>query len=50
MFIAPKIFGGDGLSAFAPLGISIPDQSVNLQFESPRFFGNDLLLEGYVVN
>lgn len=50
MFIAPKIFGGDGLSAFAPLGISIPDQSVNLQFDSPRFFGNDLLLEGYVVN
>jgi len=50
MFIAPKIFGGDGLSAFAPLGISIPDQSVNLQFESPRFFGIDLLVEGYIVN
>jgi len=49
MFIAPKLFGGDGLSAFAPLGISVPDQSVNLKFEPPRFFGNDVLLEAYVL-
>ena len=48
MFIAPKLFGGDGLSAFAPLGVSIPDQSVNLRFEQPRFFGQDVLLEAYV--
>ena len=49
MFLAPKLFGGDGLSAFAPLGITLPAGSVNLQFEAPRFFGNDLLLEAYLV-
>ena len=49
MFIAPKLFGGDGLSAFAPLGITLPAEAVNLQFEAPRFFGNDLLLEAYLV-
>ncbi len=48
MFIAPKLFGGDGLSAFAPLGISLPDQAVNLRFEKPRYFGRDILLEAYV--
>lgn len=48
MFIAPKLFGGDALSAFAPLGISMPDQAVNLRIEQPRFFGHDLLLEASV--
>ncbi|TLU87996.1 MAG: bifunctional diaminohydroxyphosphoribosylaminopyrimidine deaminase/5-amino-6-(5-phosphoribosylamino)uracil reductase RibD [Chlorobium sp.] len=48
MFIAPKLFGGDGLSAFAPLDISMPDQAVNLRFESPQFFGRDVLLEAYI--
>ena len=49
MFIAPKLFGGDALSAFAPLGISMPEQALQLRFETPRFFGSDLLLEAYVV-
>jgi len=48
MFIAPKLFGGDALSAFAPLGISMPDESVSLKFEPPCFFDRDLLLEAYV--
>ncbi len=48
IFIAPKLFGGDGLSAFAPLGISIPNQAVNLRFGLPEFFGRDVLLEAYV--
>jgi len=48
MFIAPKLFGGDALSSFAPLNISMPDESVALKFETPRFFGSDLLLEAYV--
>ena len=48
IFIAPKLFGGDALSAFAPLGISLPDHAVNLRFESPHFFGCDVLLEAYV--
>ena len=48
IFIAPKLFGGDALSSFAPLGISVPDQAVNLRFEPPQFFGRDMLLEAYV--
>ena len=48
MFIAPKLFGGDALSAFAPLGIASPDKAVALRFELPRFLGHDLLLEAYV--
>ena len=48
IFIAPKLFGGDALSAFAPLGISVPEQAVNLRFEPPHFFGRDVLLEAYV--
>ncbi|MFZ4525534.1 MAG: bifunctional diaminohydroxyphosphoribosylaminopyrimidine deaminase/5-amino-6-(5-phosphoribosylamino)uracil reductase RibD [Chlorobium sp.] len=49
MFIAPKLFGGDALSSFAPLGISMPDQSLNLRFEPPQFFGSDVLLEAYIA-
>ena len=49
MFIAPKLFGGDALSSFAPLGISMPDQALNLRFEPPQFFGNDILLEAYIA-
>ncbi|MBV5304428.1 MAG: bifunctional diaminohydroxyphosphoribosylaminopyrimidine deaminase/5-amino-6-(5-phosphoribosylamino)uracil reductase RibD [Chlorobium sp.] len=48
MFIAPKLFGGDALSAFAPLGINMPDQAINLRFEPPHFFGFDMQLEAYI--
>ncbi len=48
IFVAPKLFGGDALSAFAPLGVSIPSQAMNLSFGVPQFFGHDLLLEAYV--
>jgi diaminohydroxyphosphoribosylaminopyrimidine deaminase/5-amino-6-(5-phosphoribosylamino)uracil reductase len=48
IFTAPKLFGGDGLSAFAPLGISMPVQAVNLRFETLQFFGHDIMLEAYV--
>lgn len=48
MFIAPKIFGGDALSTFAPLGITMPDQAVDLCFETPKFYGKDILLETYI--
>ena len=49
MYVAPKIFGGDGLSAFAPLGVDVPDRAFGLRFEPPCFFGNDILLETYVL-
>jgi diaminohydroxyphosphoribosylaminopyrimidine deaminase / 5-amino-6-(5-phosphoribosylamino)uracil reductase len=48
LFIAPKLFGSDALSSFAPLGVSIPDESVRLTFEPPIFFGRDILLEAYI--
>ena len=48
IFVSPKLFGGDALSAFAPLGVSMPDQAVQMLFEPPRFFGRDLLLEAYL--
>ena len=50
MFVAPKLFGGDALGSFAPLGVTMPDQGVNLRFEPPCFFGKDLLLEAYVLS
>lgn len=48
LFIAPKLFGGDGLSAFAPLGITTPGQAIGLDFDPPVFFGQDLLLTAYI--
>ncbi len=48
MFIAPKLFGGDALSSFAPLGISFPEQAQHLRFEPPQFFGDDIRLEAYI--
>ena len=49
MYIAPKIFGGDGLSSFAPLGVDAPEEAVRLRFEQPSVFGNDVLLEAYLI-
>jgi len=48
MFIAPKLFGGDALSAFAPLGIDMPDQAIDLRFELPRFYGIDMKVVAYI--
>ena len=49
MYVAPKIFGGDGLSSFAPLGVNVPDKAFGLRFEPPCFLGDDILLEAYVL-
>ncbi len=48
LFIAPKLFGGDALSSFAPLGISFPEQAKHFRFEPPQFFGDDIRLEVYI--
>lgn len=47
VFVAPALFGGDGLSSFAPLGVKLPEQAIRLGFEPPAFFGGDLLLTAY---
>ncbi|WP_237409657.1 bifunctional diaminohydroxyphosphoribosylaminopyrimidine deaminase/5-amino-6-(5-phosphoribosylamino)uracil reductase RibD [Chlorobium phaeovibrioides] len=49
MFIAPKLFGGDALASFAPLGVSSPDEAPAFRFEPPRLVGEDVLLEAYTV-
>lgn len=49
MYVAPKLFGDDGLDSFGKLGVDVPDKAFRLQFEPPVFFGQDLLLEAYVL-
>ncbi len=49
MFIAPKLFGGDALASFGPLGVSSPDEALTFRFEPPRCVGEDVLLEAYSV-
>ncbi len=48
LYIAPLLFGGDGLDAVAPLGVEAPDNAPRLQYEKPCFFGEDLLVEAYL--
>ena len=47
IYIAPKLFGGDGLDSFAPLDVHTPDKAFLFRFEASFFFGEDLLLEAY---
>ncbi|HWQ26534.1 MAG TPA: bifunctional diaminohydroxyphosphoribosylaminopyrimidine deaminase/5-amino-6-(5-phosphoribosylamino)uracil reductase RibD [Chlorobaculum sp.] len=47
VFVAPKLFGGDGLAAFASLDVVHPDQPVRLRFAGCTMFGEDLLIEAY---
>jgi diaminohydroxyphosphoribosylaminopyrimidine deaminase/5-amino-6-(5-phosphoribosylamino)uracil reductase len=49
LFIAPRLFGGDGLPSFGMLDVLVPDQSVNLRFAGSRMVGQDLMLEAYLV-
>ncbi len=48
-FIAPKLFGGDGLPSFGALGVTSPGDAVGLNFSEPRMFGPDLCVEGRFV-
>ncbi|NTU68470.1 MAG: bifunctional diaminohydroxyphosphoribosylaminopyrimidine deaminase/5-amino-6-(5-phosphoribosylamino)uracil reductase RibD [Chlorobiaceae bacterium] len=47
LFVAPRLFGGDGLPSFGPLDVLLPGQSVDLRISSSRMVGNDLMLEAY---
>jgi diaminohydroxyphosphoribosylaminopyrimidine deaminase/5-amino-6-(5-phosphoribosylamino)uracil reductase len=47
MFVAPKLFGGDGLPVFGPLDVGMPGQAVRLEFSEFRTVGGDLLIEAY---
>lgn len=47
LFIAPKIFGGPGVSFVSGEGVDQVDESFNLSDYSIKFLGQDLVLEGY---
>lgn len=47
VFIAPKLFGGDGLASFGALDVVHPEYAVKLRFDGVRRFGDDILLEAY---
>ncbi|HWR01236.1 MAG TPA: bifunctional diaminohydroxyphosphoribosylaminopyrimidine deaminase/5-amino-6-(5-phosphoribosylamino)uracil reductase RibD [Chlorobaculum sp.] len=47
MFVAPKLFGGDGLASFASLDVVHPEHPVRLKFAGSTMCGEDLLIEAY---
>ncbi|ACF11130.1 riboflavin biosynthesis protein RibD [Chlorobaculum parvum NCIB 8327] len=49
VFIAPKLFGDDGLPSFGPLDVIRPDMATKLSFTRVERFGEDLLVEAYPV-
>lgn len=46
-FVAPKIIGGDGVSAFGPCGVDTMEQALSLRDITSRQVGDDLMLEAY---
>ena len=46
-FVAPKIIGGDGVSAFGPCGIDTMEQALSLRDLTSRQVGDDFMLEAY---
>ncbi|NTU58818.1 MAG: bifunctional diaminohydroxyphosphoribosylaminopyrimidine deaminase/5-amino-6-(5-phosphoribosylamino)uracil reductase RibD [Chlorobiaceae bacterium] len=49
VFIAPKLFGGDGLAPFASLDVVHPGQPVRMRFAGCTMFGEDLMVEAYSI-
>lgn len=45
VYVAPKLFGGDGLSPIGSMGITTPDEAVLLSEPVITHLGQDLLLE-----
>lgn len=45
VYVAPKLFGGDGLSPIGDMGITAPDKAVLLSEPTITRLGQDLLLE-----
>jgi diaminohydroxyphosphoribosylaminopyrimidine deaminase/5-amino-6-(5-phosphoribosylamino)uracil reductase len=46
LFLAPMLFGGDGVPAIGPLGVLRPDGAVRVEVVALTRIGPDLLLEG----
>jgi diaminohydroxyphosphoribosylaminopyrimidine deaminase/5-amino-6-(5-phosphoribosylamino)uracil reductase len=49
IYIAPKIIGGDGKNAVAPLGITLANDAVMLKEPQIRRFDDDILIEYEVM-
>lgn len=45
VYVAPKLFGGDGLSPIGGMGVTTPDEAVLLSAPTVTRLGQDLLLE-----
>ncbi len=45
VYIAPKIMGGDGLSAFSAMGISKASDAIELKNPQLHIFGDDIMIE-----
>ena len=45
VYVAPKLFGGDGLSPIGDMGITAPDKAILLSEPTITRLGQDLLLE-----
>ncbi|MCC8169264.1 MAG: bifunctional diaminohydroxyphosphoribosylaminopyrimidine deaminase/5-amino-6-(5-phosphoribosylamino)uracil reductase RibD, partial [Oscillospiraceae bacterium] len=45
VYIAPKIIGGDGKNAVAPIGVTLADEAVKLKNPRITRFGDDVLIE-----
>ena len=45
VYVAPKLFGGDGLSPIGGMGIATPDEAILLSQPAVTRLGQDLLLE-----
>lgn len=49
LYIAPKIIGGDGKNAVAPLGNTLMRDAVQLKNPQINLFGDDILIEYEVM-
>ena len=45
VFLAPKIFGGNGRTPVAGQGVAMPSEAAELQLENVSRIGEDILLE-----
>ena len=45
VYLAPKCFGGDGLSPIAPLGVTDPMQAISFSAPTVTPFGQDIRLD-----
>ena len=48
-YISPKLFGGNGKTPVAGLGVDLPDEAFRLSWSNISSVGEDILLESEVI-